>query len=344
MQSRTTPVVGFRGPIDKNARQALSSHNKRLTQRTTITATVSIFRAIRCRYLMLRAVQTLTAQAQSDEWSESIIMKGASIRFAVGLTPFFVLLAACASTATPPPTSTPASPTPMGQMVHASPAPGEVVPTLPPATAMPAAAPREGPPVGSQTIALIQELYEFRYLPDPLILQANVPVELYAMTTAGEHVNEWRIGPFKLATNMLPGQVFTFGFTPEQTGEFQVSNVGHNFGAGLTVAADCVDMDRLHAEQGFQAFAVIHSPADGLLFPQTITVRLGLPVRLYHISVSGDHQVNIETLAPEAISVDPRAISQMEFNPSEVGEFAIRHLGDALTGRVVVEETPCLIP
>jgi len=312
------------------------------TRRTTIAATVPIFRAIGCRYLILSAVQTLTVQAQSDEGGELIIMKVASIRFAVALTPFFVLLAACASTATPPPTSTPASPTPMGQMVHASPAPGESVATLPPATAMPAAAPREGPPLGFQTIALIQELYEFRYLPDPLILQANVPVELYAMTTAGEHVNEWQIGPFKLATNMRPGQVFTFGFTPEQTGEFQVSNVGHNFGAGLTVAADCVDLDRLHAEQGFQAYAVIHSPADGLLFPQTVTVKLGLPVRLYHISVSGDHRVNIVGLAPEAINVDPRAFSQMEFNPTEVGEFAIRHLDDALVGQVVVEEAPCL--
>ena len=230
----------------------------------------------------------------------------------------------------------------MGPMVHASPAPGELVATLPPATAMPAASAVAGPPGDFQTIAIIQELYEFRYLPDPLILQANVPVELYAMTTAGEHVNEWQIGPFKLATNMRPGQVFTFAFTPEQAGEFQVSNVGHNFGAGLMVAADCADMDRLHNEQGFQAFAVIHSPADGLLFPQTITVRLGLPVRLYHISVSGDHRVSIETLAPEAISVDPRVISQMEFNPTEVGEFAIHHLDDSLTGRLVVEETPCL--
>ncbi|MEE9216735.1 MAG: hypothetical protein V3U32_04795, partial [Anaerolineales bacterium] len=130
--------------------------------------------------------------------------------------------------------------------------------------------------------------------------------------------------------------------TPEQPGEFEVSNVGHGFGADLIVAEDCADMDRMHNEQGFQAFAVIHSLADGLLFPQTITVRLGLPVRLYHISVSGDHRVSIETLAPEAISVDPSAIAQMEFNPTEVGEFAIRHLDDELTGRLVVQETPCL--
>ena len=108
------------------------------------------------------------------------------------------------------------------------------------------------------------------------------------------------------------------------------------------VAADCADMDRLHAEQGFQAFAVIHSPADGLLFPQTVIVKLGVPVRLYHISVRGDHRVNIEGLAPEAINVDPRAFSQMEFTPAEVGEFAIRHLDDTLLGRVVVEEAPCL--
>jgi len=71
-------------------------------------------------------------------------------------------------------------------------------------------------------------------------------------------------------------------------------------------------------------------------------VRRGLPVRLYHLSVSGDHRVSIEALALEAISAGPTGISQMEFNPAEVGEFAIRHLDDALTGRLVVQETPCL--
>ena len=261
---------------------------------------------------------------------------------------FLGLLAACAPATTPAPTSTPvslqASPTPRAVMLHASPAPGESVATLPAATAMPAATSLDGPPVGLQTIALIMELYEFRYLPDPLILQANTPVELYAVTNALEHVNLWQIGPFRQARDMRPGQVFTFAFTPEEAGEFQVSNVGHGFGAGLIVAEDCTDMDRLHNEQGFQAFSIIHSLADGLLFPSTITVRRGLPVRLYHISVSGDHRVSIETLAPEAISVDPEAIAQMEFNPTEVGEFAIRHLDDALTGQLVVQETLCLGP
>ena len=163
------------------------------------------------------------------------MMKVASIRFAIGL---IVLLAACSPVATPPPTLTPAlSPTSMEQMVQASPAPGEPVATLAPVTAVPS---RDGPPAGSQTVALIMELYEFRYLPDPLILLG------------------------------------------------------------------------------------------------------GVPVRLYHISVGGDHKVTIDTLAPEAINVDSSAISLMEFNAAEVGEFAIRHLDDALTGQVVVEEAPCL--
>ena len=91
-----------------------------------------------------------------------------------------------------------------------------------------------------------------------------------------------------------------------------------------------------------QKLALINRGRISFLFPQTVTVKLGLSVRLYHISVSGDHRVNIEGLAPEAINVDPRAFSQMEFNPTEVGEFAIRHLDDALVGQVVVEEAPCL--
>ena len=168
---------------------------------------------------------------------------------------FLGLLTACAPATTPEPTFTPvplqASPTPIGQMVHASPAPGEFVATLPAATAMPAATALAGPPGDLQTVALIMELYEFRYLPDPLILQANLPVELYAVTNAREHVNRWEIGPFTQAIDMRPGQVFTFRLTPEKPGEFEVSNVGHGFGAGLIVAGDCEDRDRLHNEQGF---------------------------------------------------------------------------------------------
>ncbi len=118
------------------------------------------------------------------------------MRPVVCLILFLVLVAACAPATTPAPTSTPislpASPTPRAVMVHASPAPGEFVPTRPPATAMPAATSVDGAPVSFQTLALIQELYEFRYLPDPLFLQANVPVELYAVTTASEHINPWR--------------------------------------------------------------------------------------------------------------------------------------------------------
>lgn len=255
------------------------------------------------------------------------------------LTLFLVLLAACAP-ATYTPISSPLSPTPRRGMVHASPAPGEVVPTLPPATAIPATTPPASPAAELQTVALIQELYEFRYWPDPLIVQANVLLELYAVTTAREHINRWQIGPFE-QVSVMPGQVFTFAFTPEQAGEFQVFNVGHNFAGSLIVAADCAEAQRLRTEQGVQAFALIHSPADGRLFPDIITVRLGLPVRLYHMSVSGDHQVSVEALAAEAISVGPRGIAQMDFTPEQAGEFAIRHSDDALAGRLVARKSAC---
>ena len=79
--------------------------------------------------------------------------------------------------------------------------------------------------------------------------------------------------------------------------------------------------------------ALDHFPSlAGRLFPDIITVRLGLPVRLYHLSVSGDHQVSVEALAAGAISVGPRGIAQMDSTPEQAGEFAIRHSDDALAG------------
>lgn len=200
--------------------------------------------------------------------------------------------------------------------------------------------PTELPGSAAQELAVIQELYD-HYWPDPLVLQQGLPTILYAVTDGLEHVNRWTIGPFAEAEGMRPGQVFTFAFTPDQPGTFEIFNVGHNFSGKMIVAADCAEADRLRTEQGAQAIALIHSPADSRLFPDPITVRPGLPVRLYNLSVSGDHQVSVEALAPEPIAVGPRSIAQMEFTPQQVGEFAIRHTDDALTGRLVVRESAC---
>lgn len=259
-----------------------------------------------------------------------------------GLAPFFVLLSACGPATTLAPTSTsipPAAtsilPTPTAhEMVHPTVTPGEAVP----ATAMPP--PTELGAAPAQEVAVIEQLYDY-YWPDPLILRRGLPTILYAAADGLEHVNRWTIGPFVDVSGMRPGQVFTFAFTPEEAGTFEIFNIGHNFAGRLLVAADCAEVDRLRSEQGVQAFALIHSPADGRLFPDRITVRLGLPVRLYHLSVSGDHEVSVETLAAQATIVRQNKIAQTEFTPTQVGEFAIRHADDALSGRLVVRESLC---
>lgn len=252
-----------------------------------------------------------------------------------GLTLFFVLLSGCAPVKTLTPTSTLIPPsTTVHEMVHPSATPGEAVP----ATAMPPPTELSVPP--AQELAVIQQLYD-HYWPDPLILQQSLPTILYAVTDGLEHVNRWRIGPFAEASGMRPGQVFTFAFMPDMPGTFEIFNLGHNFSGRIIVAADCAEVERLHSEQGVQAFAIIHSPADGRLFPERLTVRIGLPVRLYHLSVSGDHEVSVEALATQATIVRQNKIAQTEFTPSQVGEFAIHHADDALAGRLMVRESAC---
>ncbi len=252
------------------------------------------------------------------------------------LTALLIFAASCVpalASVTPTRTGTP-NPTPMDRMVHSTATPGDALP----ATIVP-------PPVelsqeGGQKLAVIQQLYD-HYWPYPLILLQDRPTTLYAVTDGIEHVNRWTIDPFTDASEMRPGQVFTFAFSPDKAGAFEIFNVGHNFSGELLVADNCADTEQLRIDQGVQAFAIIHSPVDGRIFPNTITVRAGLPVTLYHFSVRGENLVSIESLVPEPIRVGLNDIAQMQFTPEQVGEYAILHADDDLVSLLVVRESAC---
>ncbi|MCH7586627.1 MAG: hypothetical protein IIC78_01120 [Chloroflexi bacterium] len=255
------------------------------------------------------------------------------------ITQFVVLLVVSAACAPVPAPETPTlietpTPTSMAGMVHPTATPGEAIP----ATAIPA--PMEPFGDGGQELAVIQELYD-HYWPDPLILILDLPTILYAVTDGREHINLITIGPFAEAPNMRPGQVFTIAFSPDEGGTFEIVNVGHRFSGKLLVAANCADAEQIRINQGGQAFAIIHSPVDGRLFPDTITVRVGLPVTLYNFSVGGEHLVSVELLVPDPIIVRPNSITQMQFTPEQVGEYAIIHADDDLAGLLVVRESAC---
>ncbi len=98
-----------------------------------------------------------------------------------------------------------------------------------------------------------------------------------------------------------------------------------------------------------QAVALIHSPAEGRLFPEVLVVQTGLPVRLYNLATSavlsaglrGEHQVTIEPFVTQATPVEAKKITVMEFTPNQAGEFAIRSQGEAPIGRLVVRDSLC---
>ena len=222
----------------------------------------------------------------------------------------------------------------MNEMIHSTATPGDALP----ATIVPP--PFELSQEGGQELAVIQQLYD-HYWPDPLILLRDQLTTLYAVTDGIEHVNRWTIGPFADASEMRPGQVFTFAFLPDKVGAFEIFNVGHNFSGELLVADNCANAEQLRIDQGVQAFAIIHSPVDGRIYPHTITVRAGLPVTLYHFSVRGEHLVSVESLVPEPISVSLNDIAPMQFTPEQIGEYAILHADDDLAGLLVVSESVC---
>jgi len=87
----------------------------------------------------------------------------------------------------------------------------------------------------SQEFNLSQFLYS-HFEPDPLVVQKDIPLKIYATTDRREHVNRLSILPWITSSDLLaPGKATLIEFTPDQTGEFTIRNIGHGFTGVLEV-------------------------------------------------------------------------------------------------------------
>ena len=167
----------------------------------------------------------------------------------------------------------------------------------------------------------------------------DVPLKLHITRLHSEHVNRFTIEPFLASTRFFsPGTTGVIEFTPDQSGEFKMHNVGHGY-QGDFIVVDSVEEARSRiAERGVQEVSLIHDPEGGRIYPSRIVVQIGIPVRVYNTSLNGDETVSIDPFyAPEEVNVKIREVTTFEFIPDAVGEFAIRYSDDTIPATLVVQ-------
>ncbi|MCH8905917.1 MAG: hypothetical protein IH840_02420 [Candidatus Heimdallarchaeota archaeon] len=86
-----------------------------------------------------------------------------------------------------------------------------------------------------QEFNLAQTLY-VGFDPDPLVVQKDLLLKIYATTDKREHINRLSILPWITSSDLLePGKTTLIEFTPDEAGEFSIRNIGHGFTGVLEV-------------------------------------------------------------------------------------------------------------
>ena len=196
-----------------------------------------------------------------------------------------------------------------------------------------------GQPPTMQEIATLENYAASQFFPPTVIVIKDVPVILLMTRLHREHVNIFTIEPFVSNRPFArPGTVATIEFTPDQSGQFKMRNVGHRFEADFIVADSVAEAKNLIAQRGIQEFSLIHDFESGSTIPTRILIQKDIPVRVHNTSLKGDGRVSIEPFyKSEEVNVRQKKITTFEFVPDKAGEFAITDGNGAVIGTLVVE-------
>ncbi len=218
---------------------------------------------------------------------------------------------------------------------------GIPVPTHEPmAMGTPAVTPQTSVAIPSiQEIGIIENYTATRFYPQNIVVLKDIPVRMYLTRLHREHVNRFTIAPFYSSSEViLPGEIGVIEFLPDQAGEFQIRNVGHNFEATLAVVETEEDRKEYIAARGRQMYALIHSVDDFQIFPSNLVIQEGIPTTIFNIGIITEHRVSFEPFhTPLGINVRARAITPIAFTPEETGEFTIHHELHGFTGQLIVQ-------
>lgn len=228
------------------------------------------------------------------------------------------------------------TPTPTESAAEASPTITPSGPIASPTPPLPTAA---GQPTTLQEIATLENYTASQFFPPTVFVIKDIPVKLLMTRLHREHRNQFTIEPFVFSRPFAnPGSVATIDFTPDQSGQFKMRNVGHFFEADFIVADSVTDAKNLMAQRGIQEFSLIHDLESGSTSPTRTVIQLNIPVRVYNTSLKGDGRVSIEPFYESAeANVSRGRITTFEFLPDRAGEFAITDGNGIVIGTLVVE-------
>ena len=242
---------------------------------------------------------------------------------------------------TPPPTPS--------EMDHPPETPMTVVPTVEPPptpppvsveTPAPGVSPSPTAPPDMLEIATIEAYAASQFFPPKIIVIKDIPVTLKMTRLHKEHVNQFTIAPFVFSRPFAnPGSVAKVTFTPDQSGEFKMRNVGHFFDAEFIVAESVADAKMIAAQGGMQEFSLIYDFfATVSVTPGRVVVQKDIPVKVYNLSLGGKTRVSIEPFyRPDEVNVMERKVTTFEFIPNVAGEFPISDGDGNVIGTLVVE-------
>lgn len=190
-----------------------------------------------------------------------------------------------------------------------------------------------------QEISIIENYAATQFYPQNIVVLKGIPVKLYLTRLHREHVNQFTIQPFLSSSDViLPGEIGVMEFLPDQTGEFKIRNVGHNFEATLMVVETEEEASQYVTGRGNQMYALIHSVDDFQIFPGQLVLQKDIPVTIHNISLIAEHKVSFNPFfAPDDINIRPKEITAIKFVPNETGEFTIKHELHGFTGKLVVK-------
>jgi hypothetical protein len=191
-----------------------------------------------------------------------------------------------------------------------------------------------------QEFAIIENYAATRFFPKEIVVLRGVPVKLYLTRLHREHVNQFAISPFYSSSEViLPGEIGLIEFLPDELGEFRIRNVGHGFEAKLVVVETMEDVRQHYVDKGVKMFALIQSVDESRIFPEVSFAVKDVPVKVFNISLTEDHQVSIAPFyVVDDINVRHGEITSFDFTPDSTGEFTIRSEMHELVGTLIVEE------
>ncbi len=89
-----------------------------------------------------------------------------------------------------------------------------------------------------------------------------------------------------------------------------------------------------------QEIAVIQELYPGNFFPNKVTVKKGIPVKIYITTTDEEHinRVSIQPFVSSSELLETGEVTVIEFTPDRAGEFKIRNIGHGFEGTIIVEE------